>query len=689
MVLHCDADAFFCQVERSRDPSLASVPALAVRQHGDVISVDAGARAAGVTRDDSPSAAREKLRAVGGVLAHVHVVEGHRVSYRPYLAASAALVRLLASEETAEAVARATRRGSDGTKGTSDAHAAAASHAKSAVAPAARVSAAPALTVEKASIDEAYVQLPAGASLDRDARRAADAIRTLARERLGLVVSVGAASNKFLAKRASATCKPDGVAIVASDEDVAAVLAKTPAWKLPGCGGGGVASRMQTALGARTASDVATKTPSALVAALGLAPAVAERAVLAARGVCDAPVVPRGTANGTVGVHATLTVTPRRMPARPGFEPVTSASGGRAGMFEPLRVGERDRADGLVDAMARDLAGRVCDDAAAEKRWPRTLTATVATKIAPDAATTTKSKSRAFPARVTKRESDATRRATRDVGDAREGVSSGQGSSERDVANAVAEACRALVRAATTGADAETLVTKVSLTATGFKPERSGDAVLARAFRKGAGTTAGTTAGTGAGTGAGTAGLGTAGLGCGSSDLPPVFPPPRPPPFPPRPPRPLPPVAFSSSSSSALHSSFALAASLDSLDALASFLDSLADSLLDSLADSLADSLGSLCFGGGVVLGCGISVLGCGISVLGCGISVLGCGSSVLGCGSSALPPLPPFPEGFAAAAAALAAALPPESGACFPPLPPAAAAPFPPDAGASCEKGR
>ena len=503
VVLHCDADAFFCQVERSRDPSLASVPALAVRQHGDVISVDAGARAAGVTRDDSPSAAREKLRAVGGVLAHVHVVEGHRVSYRPYLAASAALVRLLASEETAEAVARATRRGSDGTKDTIDAHAAA-SRAKAAVAPATRASAAPALTVEKASIDEAYVQLPAGASLDRDARRAADAIRTLARERLGLVVSVGAASNKFLAKRASATCKPDGVAIVASDEDVAAVLAETPAWKLPGCGGGGVASRMQTALGARTASDVAKKTPAALVAALGLAPAVAERAVLAARGVCDAPVVPRGSANGTVGVHTTLTVAPRRMPARPGFEPVTSASGGRAGMFEPLRVRERERTDGLVDAMARDLAGRVCDDAAAEKRWPRTLAATVATKIAPEAATTTKSKSRAFPARVTK--SDATRRATRGVGETREGVSSGQGSSERDVANAVAEACRALVRAATAGADAETLVTKVSLTATGFKPERSGDAVLARAFRKGAGTGVGTGEGTGAGTGAGTGG---------------------------------------------------------------------------------------------------------------------------------------------------------------------------------------
>ena len=344
VVLHCDADAFFCQVERSRDPSLARVPALAVFQHGDVISVDAGARAAGVTRDDAPSAAREKIRAVGGVLAHVHVVEGHRVSYRPYLAASAALMRLLASEDVARAVARATR---DATYGV-DAEVTGSNPARVAIDddrdPSGRRFKVPALVVEKASIDEAYVQLPAGASLSRDARLAADAIRTLVKSRLGLVVSVGAASNKFLAKRASATCKPDGVAIVASDEDVAAVLAKTPARKVPGCGGVGVAARMRTALGAKTASDVAKKTPAALVAALGLAPAVAERAVLAARGVCDAPVVSRGAANGTVGVHTSLTAAPRRMPTRPGFEPVTSASGGRAGTFEPVRVlGTRSR----------------------------------------------------------------------------------------------------------------------------------------------------------------------------------------------------------------------------------------------------------------------------------------------------------------------------------------------------------
>ena len=227
------------------------------------------------------------------------------------------------------------------------------------------------------------------------------------------------------------------------------------------------------ALGAKTASDVAKKSPAALVAALGLAPAVAERAVLAARGVCDAPVV---SAAPPTERWACTRRSPRRRDecrTRPGFEPVTSASGGRAGTFEPVRVWERDRVDGLVDAMARDLAGRVCDDAAAEKRWPRTLTASVATKIAPDAATTTKSKSRAFPAKTP----------------------NARGWSELDVANACAEACRALVRATIVGVDAETLVTKVSLTATGFKPERSGDDTLKSAFRRMGGDADGETGG--------------------------------------------------------------------------------------------------------------------------------------------------------------------------------------------------
>ena len=103
MVLHCDADAFFVQVERNNDPRLAGVAAVAVQQHQDIIAADAGAKAAGVRKHSTPAEARASLARVGGRLVHVHVADGQRVSYRPYLAASAALHKLLASTELAEA----------------------------------------------------------------------------------------------------------------------------------------------------------------------------------------------------------------------------------------------------------------------------------------------------------------------------------------------------------------------------------------------------------------------------------------------------------------------------------------------------------------------------------------------------------------------------------------------------------
>ena len=88
VILHVDADAFFCQVERRRDPRLAGCPALAVQQHQDVIAADAAAKKAGVTKRMTPADARALLRRVGGTLVHVHTTVGQRVSYRPYLAAS-------------------------------------------------------------------------------------------------------------------------------------------------------------------------------------------------------------------------------------------------------------------------------------------------------------------------------------------------------------------------------------------------------------------------------------------------------------------------------------------------------------------------------------------------------------------------------------------------------------------------
>ena len=153
MILHVDADAFFCQVERRRNPALAGCPALAVQQHQDVIAADAGAKKAGVTKRTPPADARALLRRVGGALVHVHTTTGQRVSYRPYLAASHELHSLLASADLAREVSR------DGFNG---------------------------VAVEKASIDEAYVQLPTGSDLRVDGARCADVIRDVVKARLGI-----------------------------------------------------------------------------------------------------------------------------------------------------------------------------------------------------------------------------------------------------------------------------------------------------------------------------------------------------------------------------------------------------------------------------------------------------------------------------------------------------------------------
>ena len=308
MILHVDADAFFCQVERRRNPALAGCPALAVQQHQDVIAADAGAKKAGVTKRTPPADARALLRRVGGALVHVHTTTGQRVSYRPYLAASHELHSLLASADLAREVSR------DGFNG---------------------------VAVEKASIDEAYVQLPTGSDLRVDGARCADVIRDVVKARLGIVVSVGVAHNKLLAKLAAAAAKPDGRRVIVSREDIADLLASTPAHKLPGCGGA-LAVKIRAALGPNaTVADLARLPESALCASLGANPSTARDIRARSAGECDDPVVRgRNLTPKSVGVHTSLALTPRPMYGLPGG---VSASGGTPGMFEPLGCRETGR----------------------------------------------------------------------------------------------------------------------------------------------------------------------------------------------------------------------------------------------------------------------------------------------------------------------------------------------------------
>ena len=563
VILHADADAFFCQVERLRDPSLARAPALAIRQHGDVIAADAGARAAGVSKRDAPADALRKLAEVRGVLRHVPTTEGQRVTYRPYLAASALMHEVIAADATKRAILDAVERVLPNSSGSRDEGSTPRQETNN---PHRRVLG---VVVEKASIDEAFVQLPAGSTLARDAEKAARALRDVVLERAGIRVSVGAASNKTLAKFASAAVKrrpivgdgssrsasrrdvgvvsrapgddaredggaragpiasaredggplgssSPGVLAVKSDEDVRALLAVTPATKLPGCGGYGFDAKLAAAIhrggleregsiGASRSVPTQKKSraqvPSAadfasffrddasrVVAALGLAPPAARSALDAASGRCAAPVTPRGVANKSIGVHTSLSETRRRMPAEAFERGETSAAGGAPGFFEPLATREKERLARLADAMARDLAGRVRDDACAalraasgerieggeetsiiaasfsfggyggvsdsnpsrpKRRRPRTLTATLAhrppargTGGAPPAIRTT-SRSGAFPDEAF-------------------------GDEEEAFASVVAGAAKALVFAAAAGIHPNALVTRVSLVASKF-----------------------------------------------------------------------------------------------------------------------------------------------------------------------------------------------------------------------------
>lgn len=105
-------------MEQLRDPSLGNKP-IAIQQHGDIIAANAPAKAAGVRKHIPPDEARRLLKAVHGKVVHVHVADGHRISYSPYRRMSARFHRVLQRFEAAN----------------------------------------PALLVEKASIDEAFIML--------------------------------------------------------------------------------------------------------------------------------------------------------------------------------------------------------------------------------------------------------------------------------------------------------------------------------------------------------------------------------------------------------------------------------------------------------------------------------------------------------------------------------------------------
>lgn len=122
--------------------------------------------------------------------------------------------------------------------------------------------------VEKASIDEAYMDATGLEHIFGSAEAMAVQLQRTVRDRCGLTCSIGLAPVKFLAKIASDMQKPNGLTIV-RHESVPEFLAALPAGRIPGVGPGML--KTLELLGIKYAGDVGRYPRSFWVERLGKA----------------------------------------------------------------------------------------------------------------------------------------------------------------------------------------------------------------------------------------------------------------------------------------------------------------------------------------------------------------------------------------------------------------------------------
>ncbi|HEY2983113.1 MAG TPA: DNA polymerase IV [Jatrophihabitantaceae bacterium] len=156
--------------------------------------------------------------------------------------------------------------------------------------------------VEPLSLDEAFLDV--SGSLQRQGRPAAiaQAIRARIAEALGLTCSVGVASTKFVAKVASARCKPDGLLVVPAAE-VLEFLHPLPVTVLWGVGAR--TAEPLHRLGVRTIGDLAQTPIDTLRRAVGNATAEHLHALASGRDARD--VQPRDDDKSISADHTTAT----------------------------------------------------------------------------------------------------------------------------------------------------------------------------------------------------------------------------------------------------------------------------------------------------------------------------------------------------------------------------------------------
>src|SRR5829696_116749 len=210
-ILHADADAFFASVEQRDDPRLRGRPVIV--GGGVVLAASYEAKACGVRT------------AMGGRLARrlcprAVVVEPR---FSAYVEASRAMFRVF---EAASPL------------------------------------------VEGLSIDEAFLDARGLGHISGTPVEIAARLRRDVRERVGLAVTVGVATTKFLAKVASGVAKPDGLLVVPPGGELA-FLHPLPVHRLWGVGP--VTARKLHARGITTVGEVAQQAETTLVGIVGRA----------------------------------------------------------------------------------------------------------------------------------------------------------------------------------------------------------------------------------------------------------------------------------------------------------------------------------------------------------------------------------------------------------------------------------
>jgi DNA polymerase IV len=246
-ILHADMDAFYASVEIRDRPGLAGLPVIvgATGSRGVVLSASYEARVLGA-RSAMPVTRARRLCPQA-----VFVAPRHRV-YAAVSAEVMAVFRSLTPE------------------------------------------------VEPLSLDEAFLDV--SGSIRRLGRpaRIGELIRASIRDQQGLTCSVGVANCKFVAKLASARCKPDGLLVV-PDDQVLDFLHPLPVAALWGVGE--QTGQALARLGLRTVADIAHTPLAVLQRELGQA--AGQHLSALAWGRDDRPVIP-GSTDKSIGAEETF-----------------------------------------------------------------------------------------------------------------------------------------------------------------------------------------------------------------------------------------------------------------------------------------------------------------------------------------------------------------------------------------------